>query len=51
MPAAPAGIIKSCVMPPGKNLQLIKDQCSDFHHFFFWDDRKNELDSDLYDKT
>ena len=45
MPAAPASIIKSCVMPVGKNLPSIKDQCSDFHDFFL-NDQKNELDSD-----
>ena len=35
MPAGPEGIIKFSVMPSGKNPSLIKDQCSDFHDFFF----------------
>ena len=34
MPAAPTGIIKSCVMPAGKNLPSIKEQNSDFHDLF-----------------
>ena len=38
------------VMPSDKNLSLIKDQCSDFHDFYFSNDQKNELDSDLHDK-
>ena len=46
MPAAPAGIIKLCVMPAGKNIPSIKDQCSDFHDILFLNDQKNELDSD-----
>ena len=34
MPAAPAGKIKSCVLPADKSPSLIKDQCSDFHDLF-----------------
>ena len=38
----PEGIIKFSVMPSGKNISLIKDQCSE-------NDQKNELNSDLHD--
>ena len=50
MPPRPEGIIQFSVMSSGKNLSLIKDQCSDFHDFIFQNDQKNELDSDLYDE-
>ena len=46
----PEGIIQFSVMPSGKNISLIKDQCSDFHDLFFLNDQKNELNSDLHDK-
>ena len=46
MPAAPAGMIKSCVMPAGMNSSFIKDQCIDFHDFIL-NDQKHELDLDF----
>ena len=46
----PEGIIQFSVMPSGKNISLIKNQCSDFHDFFFSNDQINELNSDLHDK-
>ena len=45
VPTGPEDIIKFSVMPSGKNLSLIKDQCTDF----FLNDQKNEVDSDLND--
>ena len=35
--------MKFSVMLSGKNLSLIKDQCSDFPDFLFSNDQKNEL--------
>ena len=43
-------IIKFSVMPSGKYISLIKDQCLDFHDLFFQRYQKNEQNSDLHDK-
>ena len=34
-PLVPEGIIQFSVTPAGKNIPLIKDQCSNFHDIFF----------------
>ena len=49
-PLVPEDIMKFSVMPSGKNILLIKDQCSDFHDFCFQKYQKNDPNSDLHDK-
>ena len=49
-PLVPEGIIKFSVMPTGIKFRFLMNYRINFHDFFFQNDQKYELDSDVYVK-